>query len=69
MGDMFKDRLLTLLREKKMSQTAFAERVGVPQVTVSNWVRGGEPKMTTYERVIAVFPELRVTADEQQRAV
>lgn len=67
---MFKDRLLTFLRERGMSQVAFARRVGVTQESVSQWTRGHvEPRLATYQRIIAEFPELAAPVNEHHVAV
>lgn len=56
---MFKDRLAEVLREERLTQREFAERVGVNGSVVSAWLRGSEPRLSRYRALVTQFPGLR----------
>ena len=53
---LFKERLQGLLTTHGLKQCEFAEKIGVDQSTVSDWLSSkAEPKYTQIQKIVDVF--------------
>lgn len=55
----FRDRLRAELDRSGMTQQKFADHIEVSFSTLCAWLRGSEPGVTRYERLLKVLPGLR----------
>lgn len=47
------------MQERKLTQGQVAKQVGFSQTSVGHWLTGHDIKLSTYERILKVYPELR----------
>ena len=54
------NQIRLLLTKLHLKQYELAERVGVSQVTVSNWVRGSTPSRLSVQALLPLFKKARI---------
>ncbi len=48
------------MRARRLSASEVARTIGVSRQAVLGIVRGAEPRLSTYARLVAAYPELRI---------
>jgi transcriptional regulator with XRE-family HTH domain len=56
----FGTRLEQTMRARRLSASEVARTIGVSRQAVLGIVRGAEPRLSTYARLVAAYPELRI---------
>lgn len=57
-ADSLSTRLDAALARARITQAQFAERAGVSQPTISDIRRGGDPRLSTYRKIVAALEQI-----------
>jgi transcriptional regulator with XRE-family HTH domain len=60
----FSARLRAAIRKAGLTQPEAAAKIGCSTGSITYWLAGGQPRLAMYERICAVFPEVREPAQE-----
>lgn len=61
-GPVYIELIRQIMAEKQLSQAKFAEKIGVNQTTVSQWLMGR--KKPGYDNIEAICKQFEITPDE-----